>query len=99
MTARIASFCLAVALCFGAAARADTLLIDGVDEARAESTTRPSRGMTMRGVESRFGAPVKSKPPVGDPPITTWEYTDFLVYFEYDRVIHAVDKAVYYNQG
>ena len=36
--------------------------------------------------------PGRVQPAVGDPPITTWEYTDFLVYFEYDRVIHSVSK-------
>ena len=93
MNARNAILCLVAALGLGGAAQADTLLIDNVDEARAETQARPSRGMTMQRVEDRFGSPATSKPAVGDPPITTWEYADFLVYFEYDRVIHAVDKA------
>ena len=29
---------------------------------------------------------------VGEPPITRWEYRNMIVYFEYDRVIHAVMK-------
>lgn len=53
---------------------------------------RPSRGMSESSVESRFGAPVSKVAPVGDPPISRWEYADFIVYFEYDRVIHAVGK-------
>jgi hypothetical protein len=99
MTARIASLCLVGALCLAGAARADTLLLDNVDEARAETSARPSRGMTMKGVQDRFGAPVRAKSPVGDPPITTWEYSEFLVYFEYDRVIHAVSKPQSYNRS
>jgi hypothetical protein len=29
---------------------------------------------------------------VGEPPISSWEYEPFVVYFEYDRVIHSVAK-------
>ena len=29
---------------------------------------------------------------VGEPPISRWVYADFVVFFEYDRVIHAVIK-------
>lgn len=52
----------------------------------------PSRGMTMENVESSFGAPAGRRAPVGDPPITRWEYSEFIVYFEYKRVIHSVPK-------
>ena len=71
-------------------AGADTLQMEGV--AASESDGRPTRGMTQAKVESRFGAPATVKAPVGDPPITRWEYADFVVYFEYDKVIHAVRK-------
>ena len=53
---------------------------------------RPSRGMSEASVESRFGAPMAKVDPVGDPPISRWEYADFIVYFEYDRVIHSVGR-------
>ena len=43
-------------------------------------------------VRVRFGDPEASHAPVGDPPITRWEYSGFIVYFEYDKVIHAVRK-------
>jgi hypothetical protein len=99
MKARIAMLGLAGALCLAGGVQADTLLIENVEEAQSETSERPSRGMTMKRVEDRFGAPSSSKPPVGDPPITTWEYADFLVYFEYDRVIHAVEKSLLYNQS
>ena len=99
MKARIASLCLAAGLCLGGGVHADTLLIDNVDEAKVEAADRPSRGMTMKRVEDRFGAPARSKPAVGDPPITTWEYTDFLVYFEYDQLIHSGDRALLNNQS
>lgn len=50
----------------------------------------PSRGMTMGQVEKQFGAPTERYAPVGQPPITRWVYTDKVVYFEYDHVVHAV---------
>jgi hypothetical protein len=48
-------------------------------------------------VEARFGAPAKRFAPVGGgkpehPPITRWDYADFSVFFERDRVIDAVVK-------
>ena len=51
----------------------------------------PTTGAQAR-VESTFGAPAAVKAPVGDPPITRWEYANFVVFFEYDKVIHAVRK-------
>jgi len=81
-----------VALLAAAAPQAETLLIEGLREARAGETQRPRRGMSMETVQSRFGDPVAKNAAVGDPPITRWEYPEFVVYFEYSRVIHAVRK-------
>lgn len=72
------------------AAQADTLLIENVEQAREAGERLPERGVTMQTVESRFGAPVERRAAVGDPPIARWQYEDFVVYFEHDRVIHAV---------
>jgi len=72
------------------AASADTLSMDGA--AAVTNDGRPTRGMTQTSVESKYGSPSSAKAPVGDPPITRWEYTDFVVFFEHDRVIHAVLK-------
>ena len=47
---------------------------------------------TQAQVESKYGSPVSKKAAVGDPPISRWEYQGFTVYFENDRVIHAVLK-------
>ncbi len=52
----------------------------------------PERGMTQAAVESRFGDPLLKANPVGDPPISNWEYADYYVYFESDRVLHTVLK-------
>jgi hypothetical protein len=51
---------------------------------------RPSAGMTKDQVQKRFGEPTSVKNAVGTPPISSWSYKNFTVYFEYDRVIHSV---------
>ena len=71
---------------------ADTLLLDGVEMAQASQSERPTRGQTKARVEERFGTPVAMIAAVGEPPISRWEYPSFVVYFEHDRVIHAVPK-------
>ena len=50
----------------------------------------PARGMSMAEVESRFGAPAERFAAVGQPPISRWVYSSFVVYFEYQTVVHAV---------
>jgi hypothetical protein len=82
---------LLLALSFGAA-QAETLLIDGVEQEAATRSERPSRGVTKAQVEARFGQPTRMVAAVGEPPISRWEYPGFVVYFEYDRVIHAVPR-------
>ena len=57
-----------------------------------DASARPTRGMTQVSVEARYGAPQSTAAAVGDPPISKWEYEKFVVFFEYDRVIHAVLK-------
>lgn len=51
---------------------------------------RPARGSSMSAVEARFGAPASRHAAVGDPPITRWDYAQFSVFFEHDKVLHAV---------
>jgi hypothetical protein len=71
-------------------ATAETLVIDDQVTLRESSVDRPKRGVTMHDVEAHFGAPVERHPTVGNPPITRWDYAGFSVFFERDRVIHAV---------
>ncbi len=71
-------------------AGADTLRMDGASA--FEGDGRPTRGMSQASVQSKYGSPSTVKAAVGDPPITRWEYPDFVVYFEHDKVIHAVRK-------
>lgn len=71
-------------------ASAETLAMDGMSP--FESDAHPKRGSTQASVESKYGQPNSTQAPVGDPPIERWVYADFVVYFEYDRVIHTVAK-------
>lgn len=81
---------IALFLALFGTASADTLKVGGITAGYGEA--RPTRGMTQSSVQSRFGSPVSVRAAVGQPPITRWEYKDFIVFFEYDRVVHAVVK-------
>lgn len=50
----------------------------------------PDRSMSKAAVRQQFGPPERSFTPVGDPPITRWDYPGFRVFFEYDLVLHTV---------
>ena len=74
-------------------AQGDTLEMGGLDDqARFEQGNKPTRGMSQARVQSVFGPPESREAAVGEPPISRWHYADFIVYFEYDKVIHAVSK-------
>jgi hypothetical protein len=68
-------------------------------ESAPEVSTLPARGMDMANVEHIYGAPLEKLTPVPakgtpkHPPITRWVYPAFVVYFEYNHVVHAVTKA------
>jgi len=82
---------IACAVVIGApSALADTLLLDGIDAVSSSADLRPARGINMDRVEAQFGPPTIRQSAVGDPPIERWEYPGFVVYFEYQYVIHAV---------
>ncbi len=81
---------IALLAAFGAVANAETVNMSGATAGSEDG--RPTRGMTQASVESKYGNPVSIEAPVGEPPITRWEYANFVVFFEYDRVIHAVVK-------
>lgn len=54
------------------------------------SRNLPRRGQSRNTVRSQFGDPVSVRGAVGDPPISSWTYDGFIVYFEYDHVITTV---------
>jgi hypothetical protein len=71
-------------------ARAETIVTDDQLMLVPSDIARPAPGMTMQGVEAKFGAPTERHAAVGTPAITRWDYQGFSVFFENDRVIHAV---------
>lgn len=81
---------IALLVAFGSLASAETVDMDGAKTHSEDG--RPSRGMSQESVESRYGSPASVKAPVGEPPISRWEYANFVVFFEYDKVIHTVPK-------
>lgn len=89
---RIITIALVSCLWSAGPAFSDTLLIEGVDAARQTAGERPARGSTMASVEARFGSPNSRSGAVGRPPITRWDYSDFVVFFEYDHVVHSVRR-------
>jgi hypothetical protein len=72
---------------------AETLVVNDQLTVPSASVQTPKRGSTMTEVEKLFGAPVEKHATVGQPPITRWDYSGFSVFFEHDRVIHAVATA------
>ena len=92
------SLVLAAAACgfflaLPAASRADTLLVERVQQ--ESGIPKPARGMSMAEVERRFGAPQSRLDPRGGqkrqwPTINRWTYPAFTVYFERSKVIDVV---------
>ena len=75
------------------AAIADELVIPvGQQMPEKQALQRPANGLTQTQVEERFGEPESKTASVGEPPISSWEYPDYIVYFEYNRVLHSVLK-------
>lgn len=76
-----------------------TLLTTAPHLAIADDSTLelPGRAWTKTKVEQVFGAPRDKRSPIGEPPITVWQYSGFNVYFEYNRVIHSVKHYAIQN--
>jgi hypothetical protein len=87
-TRKIAALLAACALT--GTAVAETIAVNDKVEVMPSQVDRPKRGTTMAEVEKHFGAPANRHPTVGAPPITRWDYNNFAVFFEGDRVIDAV---------
>lgn len=74
------------------AVSAEVLLIERTQQQANQAV--PKHGQNMQQVEQRFGAPLVRRAAVGEPPITRWEYADFVVYFEHNLVLNTVFKHV-----
>ena len=75
---------------FAPICRADIVASEDGIAVRDAGVAAPARGMTMAQVAGKFGDPLTKVAAVGPPPISRWEYSGFVVYFERDHVIHAV---------
>ena len=92
MLTRIVSGLLLVLLASPAALAEEVTTPGDIDPSKVieRVTGMPERGTSMNRVRERLGDPKRTVDPVGEPPITRWVYARFTVYFEHDRVIHAV---------
>ena len=90
MSYRVLLVAATLAAGFSAYCTAETIATDTGISVREPSTPAPVRGMTMEQVSGKFGNPANKIPAVGKPPISRWEYASFVVFFEYDHVIHTV---------
>jgi hypothetical protein len=81
-------FTVVAGLMFPFHVSADVLLIEEVRQ--SDRMEVPDNGMTTTDVRARFGDPVKEHSPVGDPPITRWQYEKWSVYFEHKVVLFTV---------
>jgi hypothetical protein len=86
----IAALAVALIALLSGAVRAETVAVDDQVSVRESDVARPARGMNMKTVEAKFGAPQERHPAVGKPAITRWDYPTFSVFFENEFVIDAV---------
>ncbi len=84
---------LAVSIGLFGSVSAQNLDMSGADGSTTfDQPGKPTRGMSQESVQANFGAPQSTTGAVGDPPISRWEYANFVVFFEHNLVIHSVTK-------
>ncbi len=81
---------LAFALSVPAQAEVLSLPVQEGSQATVDRSVLPRRGTSMTSVRSSYGEPNSISGPIGDPPISRWNYDGFSVFFEYEHVINAV---------
>lgn len=54
--------------------------------------SKPVSGQTKDQVVQKYGMPLSKATKIGSPPISKWHYPTYTVYFEFNRVIHAVSE-------
>lgn len=79
------------AFTLGVIAQAESVKVPVTQQGATElKASLPKTGVSKANVKAQLGDPITIRGPFGEPPITTWTYSEFTVYFEYDHVIHAV---------
>jgi hypothetical protein len=84
---------LSILCCLSLPVVAEDIVIPvGQQAVEKQSIERPKLGNTQDQVRERFGDPQDWSDAVGEPPISSWEYSEFVVYFEHNLVLHSVLK-------
>jgi len=90
------SLTLGVAFCCAAiVAHAQTEQVTipvGMQAEDLKDLQRPTLGMSRADVVRLYGQPIGEKAATGTPPISSYEYRIFYVFFEGDTVLHTVMK-------
>ena len=89
MKTRYFGFTLLLCLIMSVAS-AEVLLIERTQQHHNQPL--PKHGQSMQQVEAQFGQPLIRHEAVGNPPISRWEYADYVVYFEHELVLNSVMK-------
>ena len=87
---RLIALALIFAVQFANAETIEIPLSEHIANNQSSGLTLPAKGLTQSLVMQHFGEPLEEVDAVGTPPISIWHYSAFSVYFESDRVIHAV---------
>ncbi len=87
---RVALSGLLILLSINASTHADVLTLPTKNVSTEINLDVPKRGQTSQEVLQQHGKPQTQKPAVGFPPISSWSYPTFSVYFESAHVIHSV---------
>jgi len=77
---------------FSLSLQAEEVVVPVGQQGDSASIEKPRTGLSSDQVREQYGEPSEWSDPVGNPPITSWQYEGFTVYFEYDKVIHSVVK-------
>ena len=78
-----------IGIAFGLTCLTLTMQANAADAQKMDMKPKHT-GKTMEQVIQLLGQPEQQWPAVGEPPIVRWQYKDQTVYFEHNKVIHAV---------
>jgi hypothetical protein len=79
-------------LCWQPVFAEDIKIPIGTQMPELSNVARPKTGMSKTQVKKQFGEPIKENLAKGKPPISSWEYADFIVYFDTENTIYSALK-------
>ncbi|MGB2041422.1 MAG: hypothetical protein ACPH64_02660 [Porticoccaceae bacterium] len=86
----VTGFTACFLLCLSGSLGAEQILLPLGQQTNNSNLDLPQRGDTKDQVIHSLGEPEIMQSAVGEPPITVWEYSGLLVYFERDWVLRTV---------